>query len=289
MELSVLWAAAFVAASAQVPTAADIAPRFEVASVRPSEGTTTGWSYFAKGGRFTITNLTLRRIIALAYGIPLQLEQFRIVGGTNTVLSRRFDIQAKIPEGVATDRVLPMLKSLLVERFKLRAVPQLRQGPVYALVVARGRTLGPELRPSKHNCNQYKAAWLESNTPASEVVRPRDARNRPLCVTRPEDERPPPASVQLRDAGTVSDLIASIQGFLDRPLLDATELSGNFEWQLTSSPFPPRPRTPGQNSNVPEIPSMPVAIREQLGLRLEQRTGPIEVLLIESVEMPEQN
>ncbi|MGH9237039.1 MAG: TIGR03435 family protein [Vicinamibacterales bacterium] len=289
MGVSVLWAAALVAISAQGPAAAGVAPRFEVASVRPSEGTTTGWSYFAKGDRFTITNLTLKRIIALAHGIPLQLEQFRIAGGTNTLLSRRFDIQAKIPEGVATDRVVPMLKSLLVERFRLQAVRQLRQGPVYSLVVARGRTLGPELRPSKHNCNQYKAAWLESNTPASEVVRPRDAKNRPLCVTRPEDERPPPASVQLRDAGTISDLIASIQGFLDRPVLDATQLSGNFEWQLTSSPFPPRPRTPGNNSNVPEVPSMSVAIREQLGLQLEPRTGPIEVLFIESVGMPEQN
>jgi hypothetical protein len=123
MQVSVLWAALFVAASAQGPTAGDVAPTFEVASVRPNTGTDTGWAYSAQGERFTVTNVTLRRIIALAYGIPLQLEQFRIVGGAKTVLSRRFDIQVKIPEGVPTERVFPMLKSLLVDRFGLRGRP----------------------------------------------------------------------------------------------------------------------------------------------------------------------
>jgi uncharacterized protein (TIGR03435 family) len=276
----VLWAALAAATSARVPTPADPAPAFEVASVKPNETTDVGWSHGAKGQTFIITNMTLRRIIALAYDIPLQAEHFRLVGGPDKVLSRRFDIQAKMPEGVAANQRFSMLRSLLAERFKLQARPRVRQGPVYALVVARSGTLGPELRPSKHNCAEYKAAWLKNNTPASEIVPPRDARNRPLCVG-PAD-RPPPDGRRIMDAGPISHLIASIEGLLDRPLVDGTQLSGNFEWRLTFSPQTiPRPGS--------EVPSMSVALREQLGLQLERRTGPIDVLVIDSVQMPTPN
>ena len=173
-----------------------------------------------------------------------------------------------------------MLRSLLAERFGLRAHPQAREGPVYSLVVANRGTLGPELHPSQHNCAEYKAVWLKNNTPESEIVPPRDTRNRPLCVG-PVD-RTPPDRRRIADAGPISHLVASIEGLLDRPLLDSTQLSGNFEWQLTFSPS----AMPGPNS---EVPSMDVALREQLGLRLERRTGPIDVLVIDSVSQPTTN
>jgi uncharacterized protein (TIGR03435 family) len=74
-------------------------------------GPDSGWSHAAKGQAFVITNMTLRRILALAYDIPVQVQRFRLVGGPNEVLSARFDIHAKIPEGVATDRLFAMLRA----------------------------------------------------------------------------------------------------------------------------------------------------------------------------------
>lgn len=280
VHVSVLLATVAVATSAQAPAVSDSAPTFEVASVRPNVGPDSAWSHYAKGQAFVITNMTLRRIIALAYGIPIQVERVRLVGGPDKLLADRFDIHARIPEGVAADRLFSMLRALLVERFGLQAHRDVRQGPVYALVVAKSGTLGPELRPSKHNCAEYKTAWLKNNTPASEIVPPRDARNRPLCVG--PMERVPPDRRRLADAGPITYLIEAIQGSLDRPLLDATQLSGNFEWQLTFSPQ----AIPGPGSLVP---SMDVALREQLGLMLERRTGPIDVLVIDSVRMPTPN
>lgn len=281
------WLAAVVALGLEALTAAQGArPTFEVASVKLNEGTASGWSYGAKGQTFVITNLTLRRIIAVAYEIPLQVEQFRLVGGPDTLLARRFDIQARIPEGVPADRRLSMLRELLVDRFRLRVRAQVRQAPVYLLTVARDGTLGPELRRSEHNCSEYKAIWSKNNTPASEKVPPRDTRNRPLCV--PSDDRPPLDSRQISDAGPISHLIASLGGVLDRPLLDGTQLRGNFEWRLTFKAAPvavvQRP-----DSDDSASPSLPVAMRQQLGLQLEQRTGPIDVLVIDSVEMPTPN
>jgi uncharacterized protein (TIGR03435 family) len=278
-----LWATILMAASAlsaQVPAIGDVAPAFEVASVKPSEGSDTGWAFDSRAGRFTATNVPLQNIIALAYRIPTQVQRFRIVGGED-LLSRRFDIQATLPEELPSERISLMVKSLLIERFGLRAHSEVRQGPVYALIVARRGALGPELRTSKHNCNQYRTAWRENHTPASEVVRPRDAKNRPLCQTRPDDERPPAGSQRMRDAGTISELIDGIQ-MLERPVIDATGLSGNFEWQLTFSPG----AIPTQDSDVL---SLPAALHEQLGLKLEQRTGPIDVLVIDDVRMPTPN
>ena len=279
-----LGATVFMAAlafSAQAPTAPDVAPAFDVASVKPSGTEGDGWAFNGRGGRFTATNVPLVDIIALAYRVPVQVKRFRVVGD-NGLLSRRFHIDARMTDGLSSQQITERVKSLLVERFGLRAHSEVRQGPVYSLVVARRGALGPELRPSQHNCNQYRTAWIENHTPASEVVRPRDAKNRPLCGTRPDDERPPPGSRQIREAGTISELIEQIQGSLDRLLVDATQLSGNFEWQITFSPLAiPRPDS--------EAPPMEVALRDQLGLQLEQRTGPIDVLVIDDVHMPTPN
>ena len=264
--------------SAQKPTTGEATPTFEVASVRASDATSSTGAFSSAGERFTATNVLLRRIIGRAYGIPPQFERFGILG-EDEVLSRRFDIQAKLPEGLPSDQIVLRVKSLLVQRFGLRAHSEVRQRPVYALVLARSGALGPELRPSKHNCNEYRAAWLENHIPALEVVRPRDAKNRPLCGTRPDDERAPPGSVQIRDAGSVSEIIMAVQAFSDRPLVDATQLRGNFEWQITFSAS----AMPRQGS---DFQPMPVAIGEQLGLQLEPRTGPIDVLVIDSVSQP---
>jgi len=265
---------------AQEPPRFDVAPAFDVASVKPSDGAAgDGWAFNGRGGRFTAANVPLVHIIALAYGIPVQAQRFRIVGD-NGLLSRRFEIDARMTDGLSSAEISQRVKSLLAERFALRAHSEVRQGPVYALVVARNGVLGPELHPSKHNCADYKALWLKNNTPPSEIVAPRDRRNRPLCIG--PVERTPPDRRQISDAGPISRVVESIEGLLDRPLLDATQLSGNFEWQLTFSPTAiPRPDS--------ELPPLSVALREQLGLKLEPRTGPIEVLIVDHVRMPTAN
>lgn len=68
-----------------------------------------------------------------------------------------------------------------------------------------------------------------------------------------------------------------VQFNVDRPIVDATGLSGNFEWVLTF----------GWGSNPPaDVPQLFAALQEQLGLKLEARQGPIEVLVVDHVELP---
>ncbi len=79
-----------------------------------------------------------------------------------------------------------------------------------------------------------------------------------------------------RSAGPLSHLVQGMQGFVDRPPVDATGLTGPFEWQL-ESPMP----TAG-----PAAPSFFSAVREQLGLALETRTASVTVVVIDAVSLP---
>jgi len=82
----------------------------------------------------------------------------------------------------------------------------------------------------------------------------------------------------IRSATALSVLLNRVQGFVDRPVTDATGLTGSFEWRLT---FKSRVQFIGD-----AVPSIYTAVQEQLGLKLEPRTGPVDVLVIDSVEMP---
>jgi uncharacterized protein (TIGR03435 family) len=72
-------------------------------------------------------------------------------------------------------------------------------------------------------------------------------------------------------------LLQRIQPFLDRPVVDETGVSTNVEWALTFGWGPAAPA---------DVAALPTALEEQLGLRLEARRTPVEVLVVDSVELP---
>ena len=93
------------------------------------------------------------------------------------------------------------------------------------------------------------------------------------------DGRPPCASAYqhiagartISDAGPVASIVKHAQAYLDRPLVDHTGLTGNFE-RSVSFAF-------GANSAYSDAPSIFTAFQEQLGIRLEPRNAPLEVLI----------
>jgi uncharacterized protein (TIGR03435 family) len=138
-------------------------PKFEVASVRPSQ---SGDGFVSvgiqPGGRFNAVNVPLRLLIRNAY----RLQDFQIVGAPDWISSQRYDIVAKAegdfgpasPGGPISSGQL-MLQSLLEERFKLAAHGETRDLPIYALVVARSDgKLGPQLRQSTTDCQAIAGA-----------------------------------------------------------------------------------------------------------------------------------
>lgn len=162
-----------------------------------------------------------------------------------------------------------MLRSLLDDRFKLRIHQETRDMPVYAVTVARPGRLGPALIPSEVNCVEFISA--RAVNPA--LTEPVAKNGTPLCF-HSDGVRP----VKLSPATPIATLLLRAGGFTDRPLIDATGLTGSFEWELTFSLV---------DSPDATAPLLREAFREQLGLKLEPRVAPIEVWVVDSVEMPE--
>jgi len=88
----------------------------------------------------------------------------------------------------------------------------------------------------------------------------------------------------MRMAGPVKLLVQRVQPYVDRPVVDATSLSGNVEWVLT---FAWGPNGPAAEPNLlADVPEIFTALQDQLGLKLAARQAPVEVLVVDSVELP---
>jgi len=249
-------------------------PAFEVASIKPSPPADPGsvigiWGTTQPGGRWSSRNATLEKIIRAAHpghGLPSQL-----VGGPSWVRSTLFDISATAASATATqDELRAMARTLLAERFKLVLRAEMRELPGYALVLARSdRTLGPALIPSTVDCEALRAAVLrgEAKGPPSTWA------CNPMVTDSDGVSRIVARRIEL------SRLATLLGPRLDSPVIDDTGLTGVFDVSLEFA-------NDGAAVRAADVPSMFTALQEQLGLRLERRQVPVEVLVIERAELP---
>jgi len=251
---------------------------FEAAAVRPNtSGEIRQLTQDPPGGRFTATNATLRLLILQAY----QIGEDQLVGAPDWTRTERFDINAKlereppsVPLGQPGERRLA-LRSLLAERFKLVVHRETREMPMYALVMARpDRKPGPMLTPSSTDCSP---AAREALIAAAKAGKPMPVPG--TCGTRVNTGR-------IQFGGyPISEFVKAFS-YDGRSVIDRTGLTGNWDFVLTFTPDQlPVPR-PGQELPPfdPNGPSLPTAMQEQLGLKLESIRGPMEVLVVDRVE-----
>jgi uncharacterized protein (TIGR03435 family) len=242
-------AVAVMPLAAQAPT---LKPSFEVGSIKPNNsGSRSTRVSINKGGRFTATNVPVKALMIVAY----KLQEYQIIGGPPWLESDRYDITAKSEDDANENQVGEMIKSLLGDRFKLTFHHETRELPVYALLVSKNR---PKLKASdgdNHNANTTRGKITGRAMPLQTFV-----------------------------------ILLSNQ--LDRLVVDKTGLTGNFDLQLEWSPEFSRPGAlteAGGTSSELSGPSIFTALQEQLGLRLESTKGPVEVLVIDSVQKPSEN
>jgi uncharacterized protein (TIGR03435 family) len=248
-------------------------PAFEVVSVKRNvSGEQASSSIVQPGGRYSATNMTLRMLLKTAYSV----HDDQIAGGPDWLDSDRFDIIAKAatdrPTNVFRDEARVMLRSALTDRFGLELHRERREIPVYVLVLAaRDGSLGPNLRRSNPD---------ECGKPA---------RPFPGAAATPESTGDRPCGSGFARAGylaaramDVSLLTGRLGAWTDRVLVDRTGLSGTFDWDLQWTPDALTPDVTNSATAVPLV----TALREQLGLRLEARREPSEVLVIDRVSRP---
>jgi uncharacterized protein (TIGR03435 family) len=263
----ILAAVASTAAFAQFEAAR---PSFAVASVKPS-GADNGQSRFETNPsmlRLTnqtlrLTNQTLRGCIRAAYaGGGAPLKEYQVIGGPKWIDSVRYDIIAKATGRANGQQLVQMLQTLLAERFQLVVHRDTRPVPGYALVLSKGG----------------------------------------LRILPDSAEGDPPRAIPDRGSLTfqrapITWLPRMLTNILDTPVLDDTNLSGFYSFKLEWNPDEAAPIAPvaGQATEAAATLSVPPGIapsallavlEQQIGLKLEPRKVPLEVVVIDHIERP---
>jgi uncharacterized protein (TIGR03435 family) len=245
---------------------------FDVASVKVNHsGARTTRIASPRGtGRFDVTNAMVHTLILNAYG----LQDFQLTGGPAWISDTRFDIAARTSPGTSREDISAMLRSLLVERFHLATHREPREMPTYTLTLARkdGR-VGPQLKTSPTPC--------PAATPAAQGPPPVSPSGQVLCgISMTPSEL---------NAGnlTMARLATTLSGIVGRMVTDETGLTGPYDLHLTFTP-----ENPGSSVAGPPVAtddnaaSIFAALTEQLGLKLEPRRAPVDVVVIDGIEMP---
>jgi uncharacterized protein (TIGR03435 family) len=249
---------------------------FAAASVKTNRsGFPGGLMDFRPGGGFVATNETLEQFVRAAYGV----EVYRVFGGPEWVRTARFDIQASAGVDLPIERSRVLLRALLVERFKLRSRMQPREMPTYDLVLARSdRQPGPRLRAAVPSACVDRGP-MPGRVPPGEL---------PSCGLLPA------GLDRMSGRGVpVSRLTSQLSEIAGRVVFDRTGLTGPYDIDLEWAPSEAilaavaalRPGDAPTRAD-PDRPSLFTALEEQLGLRLQPARGMVDVLMIESAELP---
>jgi uncharacterized protein (TIGR03435 family) len=260
----------FTAFAAFAQQTAATPPAFEVASVKPAPPATDNRMRVGMGGdagRVNFSNVTLINVMARAYNV-----KDHQITGPDWLKTQRYDIVATLPSGASKDQVPQMLQTLLADRFKLSLHRETKVLPIYALVVGKN---GPKLHEAEG------AGGLRMSMG--------------------------PKGLQLTGKVSITMLAEALSRFTDRPVLDMTELKGNFDidlgWRPDGQPGGPGIFGPGGGGPPPEgggerreakenadAPSIFTAVQEKLGLKLEGRKSPVEILIVDQADkIPSEN
>jgi uncharacterized protein (TIGR03435 family) len=267
--------------------------QFEVASVKTNKSGPAGMGMRTLPSSFTVTNVPLRFLIQQAY----RVSAYQLLGGPAWLASERFDIIAKPPDGSRPDQTMLMLRGLLAERFNLKVHEETRETQIYALVLAHSDgSLGPKLSKSTDDCEKILAdrrAAARAGGPGPIPFTPPGPNETPVCTISMRPTPVPNGAPLLTFKGggqPMQTLVSQISSFLNKRVVDRTGLTGLYDFELQFSMRAQMPLTtqlPGAPPAAPidEGPTMFEAVRE-LGLKLESERGPVEHLVIDSVEMP---
>jgi bla regulator protein blaR1 len=248
--------------------------------------------YVPNGGMFRAANYPLITYIIFAYKLTGDQEQSLVSQLPKWAMTDRFDIQGRVQGNPSKDQMRLMMQAVLADRFHLAVRYETRQVPVFAVILDRPGTLGPLLQkhPDGSPCATTPAFPSPAPTAPPQFL---DTRFPATCggiVTMPPSA---PGRVRWGARNVSMELIATSMGDgegVDRPELDKTGLTGMYDFAIEYTPQLTPSSPPGANSHRDLTgPTFLEALRDQMGLKLEPQTGPINFLVISYVEEPSTN
>lgn len=248
---------------------AQATPVFDVAAIhlhesQPHEHNSIWSSPF--DGRFKAENISVMMLLHWADEMP----ETRILGAPAWTRTIHFNIDATADPSVDQQlKVLTsdagrkqkekMVRALLSDRFKLAAHTETRELPIYALVVAKG---GPKLGQTQQNGSSVNAST---------------------------------GRMEVQGSNSMAILAEELSKVVGRDVVDKTGIAGRYDLKLNWSPDEGAPGANVSGSNAAGAaaadsgPSIFTALEEQLGLKLKPQKGPVQVLVVDHVEMPSAN
>ena len=273
-------------------------PAFEVASVKPAAPITgVGATMFRmRGGpgtddtgQISYSNISMQQLLILAYGLH---KQYRLAG-PNWLENEKYDIVAKLPAGATKEQVNVMLQNLLVDRFGLATHHETRDLPGYEMVVARN---GPKIKESPESPAVAAATPAAGGPPSMAISKDKDGLLEFPPGTTALAQLPAGVGITRYSARNqpLSAWTAFLENPLGRPVMDRTGLTGKYDFNLTytgdqrtmANVITNGPPATPSAADAPNDagPDLFTAMQEQLGLKLESKKIPIDVLVIDRLE-----
>ena len=259
-------------------------------------------------GQITITNMSIKDLMTSAYNV----KSYQVTG-PDWMDSQRFDIVAKVPVGATKDDTNVMMQNLLQERFGLKLHHETKDMAMYALVIGKN---GPKLKESEEDPPPADGATAGPGGP--DALPPG-----PMALPKIGKDGMPELPAGMRRQGImmmmmngkmrmvatkapIARLVDTLARQYDRPVTDQTGLTKKYDFTLDFAPETsmmkglPAPPPGGGMAGPPgggdgagmhgdaptggEVASLAVAIQEQLGLKLESKKGPVDLLVVDHLE-----
>ena len=259
---------------------------FDVASIRRNVSGADGYTFNPRPtGQFDVINTPAATLVQAAY----QLQDDQVQGMPAWARNTRYDMSARLdpeiakasqPDGLPPTWALA-LRALLKDRFQLTFHREIAQRPVYALMLARSDgKVGPSMRPAEFDCDALKERAVAAARAGGPSPYPPTTDTRIACGVRYGRGR------FLQGGSSFAEFRAILSRVVGRPVLDRTGLNGKWDFLLT---YTPQDRLRAGEFPPADTPDLFTALREQLGLKLESTTGPVEMFVVDRIEPPSEN
>jgi len=243
--------------------APDADPSFEVATIKPNNsGANMMQGLTVDGRNFATRASSLEDLIAFAFNV----NKKQIVGAPDWVDNDRFDLAAvpDIEGDPSVDQLRTMVRKLVVERFKLTFHYEKRDLAAFVLTVGKN---GEKLTPAQNNLPLPNIGFGGGKTGMSMNA----------------------MSASLADFTSVLQMLV-----FDRPVVDQTGITGRYDIHFFFTPDESLfnghpPKMPALGEGVEPAPSFFDSLQQTLGLKLEAKKTPVDVLVIDHVEKPSSN
>lgn len=263
-------------------------PAFEVATVKPPQSLNGGTHIHFNNGLYVAANVTLRQLIMVAYGLSSADE---LIGGDDTLLAHRIDVEAKEPElniirdmrstsAERQEHLAYMLQSLLAERCNLKTHIETKSGTVFSLKITRQ---GP-LFTQNDDAKRSRSAQISSPVPSGFETEQHGHVATAIATDVP--------------LSYLVDMLSQQPELGGRAVVNETRLYGKYTWRLQWAPQRTDVIAPENTGiqdwassakTVPELPGLVEALRSQLGLTLKRTKNQVQQLVINEITLPTGN